>query len=287
MSKECPNCSAPIQTESLKRIIKCVYCGQTIENPFYNPPQVQPQAPGQTQSAQQSQSIPFVRVVVPLFIFIALVSLGPLVYFSVTSDNVGGTVVSPVETVALGDFAKPRKAIYAPGEIVVVDYYNTPGNSSDWISLANKGQADNQYITYEYTGGKVAGAVQFDDALADGEYEIRVFFSGGYTLRGRSSFKVDSATARIPEYIKLSKELYAPNEEIVVNYFNVPANNSAWISLARAGTADNTYITYEYTDKQSQGKLGIKSSLTAGNYEVRIYFESGYTVRGRIPLTVK
>jgi len=296
--KTCPNCDAPVKAVSAERLITCTYCGNTIENPFYEPPAPSPPPPPTpqltpeqriNQSFQRSMTTT-VKIVVPIVATVVLLVISGVIVLAVVLAGAASDVADAVTVDApppgeLGDYARAQKPVYAPGEPIVVDFYGTPGSASDWIALAEAGAPTNSYVTYQYTGGKAAGQLRFDSALAPGSYEVRTFFGGGYDLAGTSSFRVDAAAA--PEYIRVFKRAFAPGEPILVEYAHLPPNNSAWIAVSAADSGDNSYITYEYTNKQSAGRLSIDNQLQPGSYEVRIYLDSGYNVAGRIPIAVR
>jgi hypothetical protein len=292
--KTCPNCDAPIAAPANQKVVTCTYCNHQVENPLYEPPPAPQPAPQLTPEQHINMNVrrgmtTMVKIMVPIIISVVMVVVIGVIVLAVVLAGAASEVADSVTVEALppgelGDFARTQKPVYAPGEEIVVDFYNTPGGS-DWIALAQAGQPKTRYITYEYTNGQRAGQLRFDDALAPGGYEIRVFFGSGYDLAGVYPFRVDQAVA--PDYIRIFKDVYAPGEEILVEYSQLPPNNSAWIAVAEADSGDNSYITYEYTNKTSGGRLTLKHRLKPGRYEVRIYLDSGYTVAGRIPFTVK
>ncbi len=47
-----------------------------------------------------------------------------------------------------GQSVRTQKAVYAPGESIVVEFSGFSGNKQDWISISQAGAADNSYITY-------------------------------------------------------------------------------------------------------------------------------------------
>ncbi len=294
-SRECPNCSAPVETESLERLIKCTYCNTTVENPFYVPPQPQPRpAPRpipyphySKRAVARSVKGAVIGVIVAVSV-ITLMVVGMVVALMMSAapdpHGVGGGLA-----LELGDFARTTKQVYAPGEVVQVQYYNMPASGSNWIALCHKGQTEGEYITYEYTGGEPNGELTLsDEALkVPGEFEIRVYFEGGYALRSTSSFVVDPAGATPTEYVRLPRREYAAGEKVAVQFLNMPTGNSAWISLAKQGSTDNQYVTYQYTGDVPSGQLLMDHALIPGYYEIRVYLDSGYDVSQRVPLVVR
>lgn len=87
--------------------------------------------------------------------------------------------------------------IYGPRDRVVVHWADLPGNDYDWIALAPKDAADDEYRAWMYTGGSVQGTMEFG-TLQPGEYEVRVYFSwpaGGYEVQSRYPFTITDPMA--------------------------------------------------------------------------------------------
>lgn len=81
-----------------------------------------------------------------------------------------------------------------------------------------------------------------------------------------------------------TKSKYAPSETIIVNYFGFPGTASDWITIVPAGTPDNQYKEWHYTNGQPNRTMSF-SGLEPGAYEVRGYFNwsgtQSYTVQAR------
>ena len=119
------------------------------------------------------------------------------------SDHAGATVPAapdPVPPEAASPAAAPREGVlawtssphYAPGEPIVVHFTGLPGSAGDWITVIAADEPDDTYRAWSYTGGVTSGQLSFD-ALAPGDYEVRVYFdwpAGGYTVRSRYVFTV-------------------------------------------------------------------------------------------------
>ncbi len=87
---------------------------------------------------------------------------------------------------------------YPVGATVQVTYSGLPGNTNDWISIANYGSATTQYVQWHYTGGGTSGTMNFT-GLAAGTYEARAYPKNTYNLLTRSApFTVGGSTCTIP-----------------------------------------------------------------------------------------
>ena len=60
--------------------------------------------------------------------------------------------------VPVGPWVGTDKAVYAPGEDIVVYFANAGGNPSDWVGFYNDGDANGNYLDYIYLGGVVSGS---------------------------------------------------------------------------------------------------------------------------------
>lgn len=164
----------------------------------------------------------------------------------------------------------------------MVEFSGLPGNAQDWISLAQAGTADNAFLTYQYGEGKQSGTLTFD-GLAYGDYEVRAYYNNEYTVRARYAFKVGNVAGNT--LVRTLQPSYRPLENIVVEFSGLPGNSQDWISIAAAGSADNSFDTYQYSAGSQSGQLTF-AGLQPGRYQVRAYFNNEYTVRARYDFTV-
>jgi hypothetical protein len=113
------------------------------------------------------------------------------------SSNQNTTAASTAEsatTIALpvSPWVGTDKAVYAPGEDIVVYFVNAGGNPSDWIGLFEAGDSNTNYIAYKYINGQVNGSVNFNSGLSSaGNYEARLFYNDSYIDEATTSFTVE------------------------------------------------------------------------------------------------
>jgi len=177
---------------------------------------------------------------------------------------------------------------------VPVTFSGLPGNSGDWVAISRADQADNQYVSYRYTSGATEGNWELK-AGPPGDYEVRIYLNwpaGGYNPVLRRPFKVismeeaaDAGLISKPE-IQLAARNFAPGQPIEVTVNGLPGNPKDWVSIALAGSADNQYRDYDYSNGVSQGTWTY-TMHTPGDYEIRVYLnwpDGGYNpvVRERI-----
>ncbi|OGU76531.1 MAG: hypothetical protein A2W11_02450 [Ignavibacteria bacterium RBG_16_35_7] len=96
--------------------------------------------------------------------------------------------------------AKTQQATYKPNEKIVVQYSGLPGNVYDWISLASVGSGDDKYVAWQYTNTKQSGTMEFD-GLAEGKYEVRIYFNQEWVVRSRYPFVVSNRTSTNPSQL--------------------------------------------------------------------------------------
>jgi LCCL domain-containing protein/PAN domain-containing protein len=88
--------------------------------------------------------------------------------------------------------------------------------------------------------------------------------------------------------LQTNKNVYAPNEGIVVEYSGLPGNQQDWITITQASAPENTYGQWFFTGGKQNGSLNF-NGLSPGNYEARVYFnwpQGGYNVQARRTFTV-
>ncbi len=204
--------------------------------------------------------------------------------------------VAPAPAPAL---ARAQRSTYFLNAPVVIQYSGLPGNAQDWIAVSKRGDPDNTYGKWEYTGGKTSGTITIPAGLAPGDYEVRVYFnwpSGGFNVQSRTTFSVGNrAQERIDDIVlpsnlaRPTRVSYAANEAITIQYSGLPGNAQDWITVVRRGDPDHTQGLWQYTSGKRSGTFSLPNGLGPGEYEVRVFFDwpkGGYTVQSRTTFTV-
>ncbi|MBK7805490.1 MAG: hypothetical protein IPJ51_04210 [Saprospiraceae bacterium] len=201
------------------------------------------------------------------------------------TDNNGKEVASVAFSVIpkqQGPGLTLNKTEFLPGEDIVVSFTGFSGNAKDWISIAAAGSADNTYITFKFLEGKKSGSITLP-AQSAGSYEVRGYFNNEYTVRVKTTFKV--VPPDVIAEVVCTKSGFAPGEDIIIDFSGFPGNAKDWIAIAKAGTADNSYITFKFLEGKTSGTITIPGQV-AGNYEIRGYFNNEYTVRSRCQINI-
>ena len=180
---------------------------------------------------------------------------------------------------ATGQQITASKREYIADEPIVVHYSGMPDYKGNWIAVSKAVAATDRktYIQYFYLYDSRDGNLTFN-GLPPGNYEIRVYYDwpkAGYSVKMRKPFKVV-----LPQNISLrTKDAYKPGESIVIEYENMPGNDSDWICIAEASTPTNgrTYIDEYWTYMKGKPNNGTHEfkGLPPGQYEVRAYWDYG------------
>lgn len=76
------------------------------------------------------------------------------------------------------------------GAAVSVRYSGLPGNRRDWLAVYAASAADDDYLSWKYTGGARAGTLGLEAVDRPGRYEIRAFANDSYQKLGAVTFVV-------------------------------------------------------------------------------------------------
>ena len=191
-------------------------------------------------------------------------------------------------------YIRTEKEVYAPKEEIVILFENMPGHSRDWVARAKSGAPDRRPLGgYRYLKGASSGRTTLD-GLGPGEYEIRAYKGGSYEVLARFPFRVEVTAARTTDdsdaetvNIRTEKEVYAPKEEIVILFENMPGHSRDWVARAKSGAPDRRPLGgYRYLKGASSGRTTL-DGLGPGEYEIRAYKGGSYEVLARFPFRVE
>jgi hypothetical protein len=139
----------------------------------------------------------------------------------------------------------------------------------------------------EFQGNQSATSFDVGALARHTTYHWRVdeINAGGTETGDVWSFRTEGPDA----YIEMAKTLYAPGEEIVINFFNLPGSIQNWIGPFDAGPGTNPddhteYLDFEYTS-EANGSVSFSGEST-GDYEARLFFSDTYNLEDRVSFTV-
>jgi len=85
------------------------------------------------------------------------------------------------------------KDIYNYGEMIKVNFSNSPGNKGDWICIVPVGSPDTEGGDYKYMPKELSQGVLTFDSPSPGKYEVRAYYNysrNGYVVSARYGFSV-------------------------------------------------------------------------------------------------
>lgn len=223
----------------------------------------------------------------------------------------GGTGTCEKDPAAIPRVAL-KKSTFLVNEPIIVNFYNLPGSTTDWVGTYRPNASDEESIDWKYTGGAKNGTLELP-GLAAGEYEVRLYFNDSYDLEQKVAFTVKSDTADlcpddpdktepgecgcgVPEgtcqqqadpYIEVSKPVFSVNEAVFVSFYELPGNNLDWVGTYKAGAANSAYIDWTFMPAGETDGIVQLPGLPEGNYEVRLFFNDSYTLEYKVSFTVK
>ncbi|MBK7805488.1 MAG: hypothetical protein IPJ51_04200 [Saprospiraceae bacterium] len=113
---------------------------------------------------------------------------------------------------------------------------------------------DQNELAYQYLSKKTSGTLTFTAPEKEENYDFRMHDTDN---NGKEVASV--AFSVIPKQqgpgLTLNKTEFLPGEDIVVSFTGFSGNAKDWISIAAAGSADNTYITFKFLE----GKNPVQS----------------------------
>ena len=127
---------------------------------------------------------------ITLLLCAAILLNSNIVFASVYSANTKGINLCENEPTIVS--VKTTKDSYKVNEPITVTFSGLPGDKKDWITLIKTSAPVRDYGNWKYTNGKTNGSLTFDGMRA-GDYEVRVFFSNGFTVQARYPFKVSKS----------------------------------------------------------------------------------------------
>ena len=132
-------------------------------------------------------------------------------------DNGYTLLAKAVFTVGdVGPTVKTDKAVYTPGEPIVVDFLVGPGNTKDWVGLYKLGMVPGNvgslawfYVdgTKDGNEGVEFGTLTFEGGMTDeGDYRAVFFENDGYTVLADTEFKVQQPAPETPKVVSISPQ---------------------------------------------------------------------------------
>jgi hypothetical protein len=163
------------------------------------------------------------------------------------------------------------------GSAVTVSWSAAEGHSQqDWVALYQIGAADASYLSWQYTGANLSGSMTFIAPSQAGQYEFRYFLNNGYT-RVATSNQVTVSTSIVYD-LSAAPSNTVTASAITVNWSAAEGHSQQdWVGLYKAGVADASYLSWQYTDLALSGSMTFTAPAQPGQYEFRYFLNNGYT----------
>jgi hypothetical protein len=112
------------------------------------------------------------------------------------------------------------KDIYNYGEMIKVNFSNSPGNGGDWICIVPVGSPDTEGGDYKYMPKGLGQGSLIFDSPAPGKYEARAYYNysrSGYVVSGRYAFSVVSSPEGEAAMAQRMERKIDPNNPVEAN----------------------------------------------------------------------
>lgn len=207
------------------------------------------------------------------------------------------TVTPPAPTVTVNSQSSGTVNVTA-GNNVTIAIANDPANTTDWITIAAVGSADNSYPVWRYLNGQMtppgsglsSASLSVPVPSTPGTYEVRLFASNGFTrlATGGAQIQVAAAAATALTVNASSSPItVAAGATLTAAWTNGPGNALDWIALAPHGSATSADVPWQYLSGGNtagsavatpNGNVTFTAPTTAGTYEVRLLSNNSFNV---------
>jgi len=171
-----------------------------------------------------------------------------------------------------------NKNNYTPNEGILVNFTEMTAKHKDWIAIYPAGSNNdwNRVIQWKWTGDTTNGEVTFSK-LPAGNYDVRAFYNNSFTSVAHKIFSVNAVQDNAQ--ITTSKNPYASNEAITVNFTGMTVKHKDWVGIYPAGTSNawGNVLQWRWTGDTTNGKLNF-DAMPAGNYDVRAFYNNSFTL---------
>ena len=170
------------------------------------------------------------------------------------ADNGYGrlTTSAPINVIAtahvtVNGVTAPAEVIVQPGEIVTVHVSGAPGNTTDWVSLAQGGSSDGSYLAWQYLNGSntplvaplTDATITFTVPTTPATYEVRLFANNGYgRLATSGPVRAQTATSGCTDTVATTGVTSGPSGTSGAIGVTTSDPSCAWTA-----TSDSVWVT--------------------------------------------
>ena len=170
-----------------------------------------------------------------------------------------------------GPQVKTDKDIYNQGEMIKVNFFNSPGSKEDWICIVPEGSLDTEegdykYLRYLQNGGLGQGVLFFDPP-SPGKYEARAYYNYDYrnsVVSARYGFSVVSVISPEEEEARAQRmeRKTDPQNPLEVN---LPSGKGL-VYIFREASFSTTISPFGGISQEAQIKANGKPVVSIGNF---------------------
>jgi hypothetical protein len=177
----------------------------------------------------------------------------------------------------------------SPGAMVTVTLTNGSGVAADWIAIARVGDPNTTYLNWTNVGaGNTTFVWKTSMPTSPNNYEFRLFSNGSYT-RTATSPTVTVAAAQPPPppppppspnppSLTVDTTVASPGAAVTVTLTNGTGVAADWISLARVGDPNTTYLNWTSVGAGNTTFVWrVNVPFSPNNYEFRLFSNGSYT----------
>lgn len=178
---------------------------------------------------------------------------------------------TPVFTTSnAGQSLTTDQSSYTDLQTINITFSGVPASTSTWFTIAPQGSDYAVVTNYYYNpSASSSGSFSFPAPTDPGTYVIRCFRDNSYNIVIESApFTVSRATSSATVSTAAVQDSGA---QIVATFTGFPAAGGDWLAVANAGAAASDYLMLVDITTAS-GSATFASTLQAGNYELRGYF---------------
>jgi hypothetical protein len=179
----------------------------------------------------------------------------------------------------------------AGGSTVTATVSNGPGNRFDWVGFYPLANSHGGFLPpFKYlnnletppASGMTGGAVQFTVPTQPGQYNVRFFSDGSYTLLATSA----TITVLNAASITASTNGAAPGATVTGSVQNGPAGRFDWVGLHPVANSHSGYTDWKYLNGtqtppatgSAAADVAFTMPTTPGQYNLRFFENGSYTL---------
>jgi subtilisin family serine protease len=222
-----------------------------------------------------------------------------LIAVTVVTPPPGGGTSAVVPLVVTHPILSVDRTTASPNTPVTVTLTNGSGVSNDWIGVALVGDPVSHYSAWTYVGaGNTTFVWTANMPATAGQYEFRLFSTGGFTRRA-SSPPITVTTGSPPPppppppnpdppTLSVSTTSANPGAPVTVTLTNGSGVSNDWIGVSRVGDPASYYSSWTYVGAGNTTFVWTANMpTTAGQYEFRLFSAGGYSrLAASAPITV-